>query len=174
MRLLHRVASSLWQRERSALLDGLQPVYEVKGTLRVGEGSTVAVGPIRTQIAVTHDGVCDIGDNVFLGHGSSISCDRSVRIGDRTRLGAFAVIYDSDFHTAGSHDLRDGEEHAAPPKTGPVDIGSDVMIGECVTILRGTTIGDGAVVDPGSVLWGSIPAGSRVSGRPQPSSKPTA
>lgn len=174
MTLRERVRSAVGPiRGAGSRRAGPEPVFEVAGELILGDGVLFCGGPIQTQVAVTPTGVCRLGDQVFIGHGSSISCDRSVTVGPRTRLGAFAVIYDSDFHTAGSHDLRDNEEEsAAPPaKTGPVQIGSDVRIGECVTILRGTTIGDGAIIDPGSVLWGSIPAGARVSGRPERTKK---
>ena len=159
-----------WRRERrERRRHGLDPVFEVVGTFEVGDGVVIARGPIRTQVSVTRDGVCTIGDGVFIGHGSSISCDRRVAIGARTRLGQFSVIYDSDFHTAGAHDLRrpELEAEAPPPKTGPVEIGADVLIGVGTTILRGTIIGDGAVVEPSSVLWGTIPPAVRVIGNPK-------
>ena len=39
-------------------------------------------------------------------------------------------------------------------------IGNDVWIGAGAVILRGTTIGDKAVIGAGSIVKGNVPAGS--------------
>lgn len=51
-------------------------------------------------------------------------------------------------------------------RTGPVEIGRNVMIGANCTILAGITIGDGAVVGAHSLVNKDVPAGCMVAGVP--------
>jgi acetyltransferase-like isoleucine patch superfamily enzyme len=51
-------------------------------------------------------------------------------------------------------------------RLGPVEIGSEVMIGANTTILPGITIGDGAIVSAGTLVHKDVPAGSFVGGNP--------
>jgi acetyltransferase-like isoleucine patch superfamily enzyme len=51
-------------------------------------------------------------------------------------------------------------------RLGPVDIGSEVMIGANSTILPGITIGDGAIVSAGTLVHKDVPAGAFVGGNP--------
>jgi len=50
--------------------------------------------------------------------------------------------------------------------TAPVTIGADVWIGANAVVLKGTSIGDGAVVAAGAVVAGSVPPGAVVGGVP--------
>jgi acetyltransferase-like isoleucine patch superfamily enzyme len=51
-------------------------------------------------------------------------------------------------------------------RLGPVDIGSEVMIGANSTILPGVSIGDGAIVSAGTLVHKDVPAGAFVGGNP--------
>ncbi|WP_342432967.1 acyltransferase [Neobacillus sp. FSL H8-0543] len=51
-------------------------------------------------------------------------------------------------------------------RLGPVEIGSEVMIGANSTILPGITIGDGAIVSAGTLVHKNVPAGAFVGGNP--------
>jgi acetyltransferase-like isoleucine patch superfamily enzyme len=51
-------------------------------------------------------------------------------------------------------------------RLGPVEIGSEVMIGANSTILPGITIGDGAIVSAGTLVHKDVPAGAFVGGNP--------
>ena len=48
----------------------------------------------------------------------------------------------------------------------PVSIGDDVWIGANAMILRGVTLGEGAVVGAGAVVTGDVPAHTIVAGNP--------
>jgi acetyltransferase-like isoleucine patch superfamily enzyme len=113
---------------------------------------------VRSHIVIAEGSTLDVGNDVFVGYGASISCDHGVSIGDGTRIGSFAIIMDSDFHIAGSSETR--------PEPSPIAIGHRVRIGDGVTVLRGTVIGDEVVVEPGSVVWGTVPDGEVVAGTP--------
>lgn len=132
----------------------------------IGNGSRIQIGddfvltsrPVQSHLVAGEKGRLEIGHGVVIGQGAAIAAHTLIRIGDRTRLGDFVVIADTDFHVPGDRD-------AAPP-TAPVVIGADVRIGSRVTILRGATLGDGCEVAAGSVVSGPVPARARVAGVP--------
>ncbi len=129
-----------------------------KGRLDVGRGSRIASHPVASHLVVARGAHLEIGERVVIGHGAAIAAHGAIRIGAGTRLAPFVSISDTDFHVAGSRDGR--------PVVTPVTIGRDVRIGTRVTVLRGTTIGDGARVEAGSVVSGTIRDGAVVAGVP--------
>ena len=70
------------------------------------------------------------------------------------------MIYDSDHHQI----LDENGNEANPSK--PVHIGKHVWIGLGSTILRGSRIGDGAVIAANSLVGGKIKAGTLAQGNP--------
>jgi acetyltransferase-like isoleucine patch superfamily enzyme len=65
---------------------------------------------------------------------------------------------DSDYH-----DLND---HSLPGKSSPVKIGDNVWLGARATVLKGVTIGDGAVVAAGALVTRDVPSRTVVAGVP--------
>lgn len=57
----------------------------------------------------------------------------------------------------------DGEPR---PQTAPIRIGNHVWIGSRATILKGVSIGDGAIIASGAVVSRDVEAGSIVAGNP--------
>jgi acetyltransferase-like isoleucine patch superfamily enzyme len=55
---------------------------------------------------------------------------------------------------------------ADPPTAGAISIGNDVWLGERTVVLPGVTVGDGAVVAPGSVLLQDVDPYAVVAGSP--------
>jgi carbonic anhydrase/acetyltransferase-like protein (isoleucine patch superfamily) len=104
------------------------------------------------------EGILEIGDDVAIGHGAAIAAFARVAIGRGTCIGPFVIIMDNDYHVAGD---RSGQ-----PQSEPIVIGAGVRIGSHVTVLRGSEIGDGAVVAAGSVVAGRVREGALVSGVP--------
>lgn len=102
-----------------------------------------------------------IGNNVGLS-GSSICATEEVSIGDRVLIGSGTIITDSD-----AHPLLP-EERNMPNKTKhrPIHIGNDVFIGARCLILKGVTIGDGAVIGAGSVVTKDVPPHAVFAGNP--------
>lgn len=96
-------------------------------------------------------GTLQIGDKCFFNQNVSITCKKSIVIGDRCQIANNVVIVDHDH--AGSENWGNYVET-------PVVIGNDVWIGAGAVILRGTTIGDKAVIGAGSIVKGAVPAGA--------------
>jgi UDP-3-O-[3-hydroxymyristoyl] glucosamine N-acyltransferase len=134
---------------------GIDPQASIHPTVRIGEGSSVypfaSIGEgstvgVRCRI---HSGVvlgrfCTIGDDVTL-HPNAVLYDGTV-LGDRVVVHANAVLGADGFGYR-----FQGGRHVKVPQLGHVEIGSDVEIGACTTIDRGTfqatRVGDGTKID---------------------------
>lgn len=104
----------------------------------------------------------NIGNNVGMS-AVTITAHEQINIGSDTLIGAGSVITDSDWHCLSANAT---ERHSLPGKTAPIHIGKNVFIGTRCLILKGVTIGDGAIVGAGSVVTHDIPAGAKAAGNP--------
>lgn len=102
-----------------------------------------------------------IGDDVGMS-GSSISAHRSVSIGNHVLIGSGVLITDSDAHPLDADKRRLGGNGAVAP----VVIEDDAFIGARAIILKGVTVGRGAIVGAGSVVVRNVPPYSVVAGNP--------
>jgi acetyltransferase-like isoleucine patch superfamily enzyme len=147
----------------------------------VTDGSTVVIGhrfiaasrSTLTALGVSHPtvirtlrpgAVVEIGDDVGISGGSVCAALR-VSIGAGCLLGADVTIADTDFHPLDHLSRR----YAPPPAPRPEDavsIGRNVFIGTGAIILRGSRIGDDAVVGAGAVVRGRVESGTVVAGNP--------
>jgi acetyltransferase-like isoleucine patch superfamily enzyme len=95
--------------------------------------------------------------------GATVVAAERVEIGSRVQIGATVTIVDTDFHPlhpdVRRRDILAGE-HA------PVTIEDDVFVGMNSLILKGVTIGAGAVVGAGSVVARDVPPAVIVAGNP--------
>lgn len=127
-----------------------------------GDGSIIVESGCRLKNVKLHaEGVLRIGASSFL-NGTSIVCMESVTIGKECLL-SDAYITDTDFHNI-EPELR----HAPPgPKTRrPIVIGRNVWIGDGGVVLKGSHIGDDAVVGSNAVVRGAVPSRSVCIGNP--------
>lgn len=93
----------------------------------------------------------------YINHNLNLSCFESITIGDGVAISENVSIRDSDNHYFNQSNKK---------STQPIVIGNHVWIGMNVTILKGVSIGDGAVVAAGSVVTKDIPANSLAGGVP--------
>lgn len=97
-----------------------------------------------------------IGDGVSIGNHTQIHIGDRVEIGDGTLISWDCVIMDRDYHAI----------NAEQEQIKPVVIGKHVLIGCHSIILKGVTIGDGAIVAAGSVVTRDVPGGCVAAGNP--------
>ncbi len=105
-----------------------------------------------------------IGEGCELS-GTSVSCrSTSVILGRRVLIAPDVIITDSDFHA-----LWPVEQRAEDPgmdRDRPVYIGDGAWIGMRCIILKGVTIGSGAIIGAGSVVTRDIPDNAVACGFP--------
>ena len=113
---------------------------------------------------LNNDAQIQIDDRVGIS-GSTICAANKITIGSNTLIGSGCTIVDNDFHERNidnnsweSPNIRNAE---------PVIIGKNVFIGMYSIILKGVTIGDGATIGAGSVIYKDVPANTVVSSNKQ-------
>lgn len=128
---------------------------------RISFGNGILVGA-KTKFVVTSDAEICIGDgfeakrfcylgavagkmkiedHVFLNQNVSITCMDEISIGSGSIIANNVVMVDHD------HDMKNGGFVKAP-----INIGEKVWIGANAVILKGVTIGNGAIVAAGSIV----------------------
>lgn len=127
-------------------------------TLTLGKNSVLKVKAFRAYsgayISISDGAELRLGTG-FINNNSKISCFEKITIGDDVKISEDVMIRDSDNHTI----IREGYL-----KTAPIHIGNHVWIGARATILKGVTIGDGAVIAAGAVVTKDVPPASLVGG----------
>lgn len=113
-----------------------------------------------------------IGERTFIG-ASLIDAYASVSIGNDVLISWGCDILDHDSHSLDfafrKNDVTDwyhGRKDWSHVKNAPVNIGDKVWIGLRCIILKGVSIGEGAVVAAGSLVVRDVPPWTLVGGNP--------
>jgi acetyltransferase-like isoleucine patch superfamily enzyme len=106
------------------------------------------------RISVNTGAVLSLGSGYINSH-ASIDCFDAITIGHDVAIAKGVVIRDCD-----NHSIDGAIDHA------PITIGNRVWIGTNVIVLKGVTIGDGAIIAAGAVVTRDIPAGCLAGGVP--------
>lgn len=117
-------------------------------------------------------GIVNIGDYTNINYGSEIRCDESVTIGSFNQISYFVNIWDTNTHNIlPKEERRKLTEKYYPyygkeifrPITAPIVIGDDCWLGQGVSVLKGSTIGDGVIIGFNSIISGKfIPSDTTV------------
>jgi len=103
-----------------------------------------------------------MGEGSHIKSGTFIECSGGVSIGRYFHTGRGLTIFSTSHNWKNSSKIPYDEVTLVQP----VVIGDFVWIGANVTILPGTTIGDGVIVAAGSVVRGNVPDCSVIAGNP--------
>lgn len=127
--------------------------------IRLGKNSRFIVNKdfklfYGADIQIFQNGTLSVG-NSFINSDCKIRCSNCITIGDGCAISHDVTIMDSDFHKI-----------SGKIKQSPVIISNNVWIGTKCTILRGVTIGEGAVVAAGSVVTKDVLPHTLVGGSP--------
>jgi acetyltransferase-like isoleucine patch superfamily enzyme len=128
-----------------------------------GFGNNAVGGFRRMGIWVGPEGVLSIGNNVGVSS-STIVCMQAVTIEDDVYIGGDCKIYDTDFHS-----INTAERLSRPDRgvqRAPVRLGRACFIGGHSILLKGSEVGEEAVVGAGSVVTKTIPPGQVWGGNP--------
>jgi acetyltransferase-like isoleucine patch superfamily enzyme len=104
----------------------------------------------------------EIGDDAIINNNCAIIAEgEGIAIGARSLIGWSVEIFDSDFH-----DLHPAHRRGGVSVTRKVTLGQNTLIGAQTAILKGSHIGDDAVIGHGSLVSGEIPPRVVAAGRP--------
>lgn len=135
----------------------------IRGRGQVSIGQNVSISNASGKTALLTFGPESrivIGDRVELD-GAGLMSATSIEIGDDAILGPCLVV-DTDFHAVGP-----ARRHAgAAVDRRPIRIGRNAWVQGKATILKGVTIGEGAVVRWGALVASDVPPGVVVMGNP--------
>lgn len=133
------------------------PYIDNLGYLAIGNDFNFSSLFVQSHLVTGHAGRLEIGNDVSINFGAAISANEFLKIGNRVRIGPYAMIMDSDFHAATDRQKK---------PSAPIVIEDDVWLAGRVTVLKGSHIGQGSVITAGSVVSGNIPAGVIAGGVP--------
>ena len=123
-------------------------------------GKNVTIYP---EVMFYGDGPITIGDNVTIGNGTIIYASKNggITIGSGTMIAAQTYIIDCDHGIKAGIPVAQQENSVAS-----VSIGADVWLGTNVTVLKGSNIGDGAIIGAKTLVKGNIPENAVAVGIP--------
>lgn len=137
--------------------------------VRIGDG-VVCRGLLRRE--TFGDGEIEVGDDVYVGDDVIVSCSTRIEIGPGALLAHGVQVFDNDSHPVDQGErasdwlaVRAGSERGVIAAT-PVVIRPGAWIGFNAIVLKGVTIGEGAVVAAGSIVTSDVAPGAIVAGNP--------
>lgn len=154
--VIHMAATIHNNREQSAIQVGANT--HIKGEL----------------LTFAHGGEIAIGEYCYVGEQSHIWSARKINIGNRVLISHSVNIFDSLTHPINPRErhqhylgiITNGHPERLNLGEAPVQIDDDVWIGCQAIILRGVTIGKGAIVAAGAVVTKDVPPLCIVAGNP--------
>jgi len=148
---------------------GIHPSGKTGCALAVGENTTVE-GLIFFE---NHNACVTIGERTFIGGGSKLVAAESVTVGSDVLISWGVTIVDHNSHSIRFSersqdvlDWREGRKDWSNVKTGPAVIGDKAWLGLNVVVLKGVTVGEGAIVGAGSVVTKDVAPWTIVGGNP--------
>ena len=140
-----------------------------KDAIKIGDHSE-----IWATLVVQGNGRITVGPYSWIGSGTIIGALTSIEIGSHAMISTEVHIYDNNNHPTdprtrtkmceqGFHGDAWQWYHS---ESAPIVIGNNVWIGERSTILKGVSIGDGAIIAAASVVTHDVPAYSIAAGNP--------
>lgn len=144
--------------------------FALKG-IKIGEDTFVR-GEIR---CLRQNGEIEIGKECYIGEGTHVWSSSNIVIGDRVLIAHNCNIFDNTTHPLDAAERNDDFINIClngkwktydTCYSEPVIIGNDAWIGCNCIILKGVTIGEGAIVGAGSVVTKNVEPYTMVAGNP--------
>ncbi len=129
-----------------------------KGKIIIGDNCKIWSHIGTTQISAGPRATIEIGDNTFINTGTIITSRKHIKIGKNCHIANQVIMMDDDFHDVGKREAKSGKE--------AIIIGDNVWIATRATILKGVSIGEGAVIAAGAIVTKNVPAFTLVGGVP--------
>jgi acetyltransferase-like isoleucine patch superfamily enzyme len=138
----------------------------IRGHVRISIGDDSSFSSFDVQSGRFHDRPeLRIGSDCHVGSDNLFAVNGRISIGDHVGISQRVVLRDSDGHPADPARRRRGEV-LAPEDVAPVTVHDYAWIGRDAHVLKGVTIGAGAIVASGSVVATDVPDGAIAMGVP--------
>jgi acetyltransferase-like isoleucine patch superfamily enzyme len=105
------------------------------------------------------------GNNVHVGHMVQFAVNKEILIEDGVKIASNCYFADTDAHPI-DPERRARDEPPDPDSVKPVRICRNAWIGHGVHVLKGVTVGEGAIVAAGAVVVKDVPPFAVVAGNP--------
>ena len=129
------------------------------GRIRIGARARLGSPTASIELRAGPGAEIVIGEDAIIEGGCSIEAMRSVHIGARARICAFARIMDNAFHSA------TGSRREQPPSVA-VKVGEGVIVGPRAILLPGADLGAGSRVGAATVVSKKVAEGMEIAGAP--------
>ncbi len=120
--------------------------------INIAVGKEVVVKEGAKICSCNKNAVIKIGDRTTVGYNTLIFASSGITIGNDCLIAPFVYLVDSDHQTDRGKPINQQSNTSEP-----IIIGNDVWIASNVTVLKGVTIGDGAVIATNSVVNKDVP-----------------
>jgi len=168
-KIAQRLINGTYRVEQNTLISPTNLDFTGNGSIHLGSD-----GRLNARFSTRLPDACiTVGDRCFISSGVVIVAAGSITIGNDVLIADGCYISDNDGH---SLDWKIRRQDVTNRNQGvkqwddigiaPVVIGNDVWIAPRCVILKGITIGDGAVVAIGSVVTKDVPPRVLVAGNP--------
>lgn len=134
------------------------PRIENHGFMAIADGCLLRSVMVPVELVAEEGAELRLGREVRVNYGASLGATASIVVGDRVRIGPYAMIVDSAFHDVYRRDRR--------PLSAPVVLEDDVWLGARAVVLPGVRVGRASVVGTGAVVTRDVPAFTIVAGVP--------
>ena len=169
-RLVGRPTGRIGERSRLLSSARLLNARGDEAAISVGRCSIVA----GELFVFAHGGRITIGDWCYIGEGARLWSGAEILVGDRVLISHGVQVMDNLTHpldAAARHEqfraiFQSGHPADIDLKDRPVRIHDDAWLGACCIVLRGVTIGEGAVVAAGAVVTKDVAPYTVVAGNP--------
>lgn len=104
----------------------------------------------------------DLGDDTWVGRRTEFAPSASAQIA----IGSNCDVSQDVLFVTGSHLIGDSRKRAGDGTNLPIVVGAGTWIGARVTVLGGTSIGEGSVIAAGSLVRGEFPPNVMLAGTP--------
>jgi galactoside O-acetyltransferase len=138
-------------------------------SLSIGSNSNIEASLVFERASAR----ISIGSRTHLGGGTLLAAASSIEIGDDVLIAFEVIIMDHNSHSLKfrerRHDVRDwlqGSKDWSTVATAPVKISNKAWVGVRAVVLKGVTIGEGAVVAAGSIVTSDVSPWTIVGGNP--------
>ncbi len=142
-----------------------------RAAIRVG-AKTLIDGELMLH---DYGGEIEIGSSSYIGMGSRLWSGESLRIGDHVFVAHNVTITDTNSHQMDAEERAEHYQRTVVEgrafekgsiRTAPVVIGDHAWINFNVAVLKGVSIGEGAIIGAGSVVTKDIPPYVLATGNP--------